>query len=128
MDNTEFVAAAVAVQAAWTQAFVARDLAALSSLYTPAVQFWGSTAELYLSREGVMEYFIKLPLSYKRSVFSPPNVLAIGPDAFCASGNVVFVREDNEGPVDLPFRMTQVFTRQSGEWKIALHHASPVPP
>ena len=128
MDNTELVAAAVAVQAAWTQAFVSRNLVALSNLYTPAVQFWGSTADLYLSREGVVEYFVKLPSSYKRSIFSLPEVLALGPDAFCASGNVVFVREDNEGSVNLPFRMTQVLTREAGEWRIALHHASPVPP
>ncbi|GAC1340411.1 MAG: hypothetical protein NVSMB18_10400 [Acetobacteraceae bacterium] len=127
MNDTDLVATAVAAQAAWTQAFAVRDLTALTGLYAPECQFWGSTAALYLSRDGVKEYFTTLPPSYKRSVFSRPDVLAIGPAAFCASGEVVFVRESDGRSEDLPFRMTQIFVRQAGDWKIALHHASPVP-
>ncbi len=127
MDDATRLAVAVAAQAAWTAAFAARDVAALADLYAPRVQFWGSTATLYLSREGVAAYFVALPPGYRRSIFAPPDVLAIGPDAFSASGTVIFVREDAEGEVELAFRMTQVFARAGGRWTIVVHHASAVP-
>lgn len=127
MDNAELLAIVSAIQAAWTAAFAARDAAALSRLYAAEVQFWGSTARLYRSRAGVAEYFTTLPPGFRRAVYDVPDVLALGPDTVSAFGRVTFVRAEAAGETGLPYRMTQVFTRQDGEWRISLHHASPVP-
>ncbi len=123
-----WVEAAVAVQKAWTEAFEARDLVALSGLYAEETAFYGSTAEFYATPAGVRTYFEILPLSYKRSDYAVPHVVRLGDNAMAATGEVMFYREEPDGTVtELPFRMTHVLVRQGDDWKIATHHASPRP-
>jgi uncharacterized protein (TIGR02246 family) len=127
--SEQLVEAAVAVQKAWTRAFEARDLTALSGLYAEDTAFYGSTAAFYSTPGGVKTYFEILPLSYKRSDYKVPHVVRLGDDAMAATGEVTFYREEADGTVtELPFRMTHVLVRQGGDWKIATHHASPRPP
>jgi uncharacterized protein (TIGR02246 family) len=127
--SDEWVEAAVAVQQAWTRAFEARDLCALSALYAEETAFYGSTAALYTTPAGVRTYFEILPLSYKRSDYAVPYVVWLGEDAMAATGEVTFYREETDGTMTaLPFRMTHVLVRRDGGWKIATHHASPRPP
>jgi uncharacterized protein (TIGR02246 family) len=127
--SEQLVEAAVAVQKAWTRAFEARDLTALSGLYAEDTAFYGSTAAFYSTPAGVRTYFEILPLSYKRSDYKVPHVVRLGEDAMAATGEVTFYREEADGTVtELPFRMTHVLVRQGGDWKIATHHASPRPP
>jgi uncharacterized protein (TIGR02246 family) len=127
--SEQLVEVAVAVQKAWTRAFEARDLTALSGLYAEDTAFYGSTAAFYSTPAGVRTYFEILPLSYKRSDYKVPHVVRLGEDAMAATGEVTFYREEADGTVtELPFRMTHVLVRQGGDWKIATHHASPRPP
>jgi uncharacterized protein (TIGR02246 family) len=124
----EWVDAAVALQQAWTRAFEARDLVALSGLYAEETQFYGSTATFYTSPAGVRTYFEILPPSYKRSKYAVPHIVRLSDDAMAATGEVMFYREEADGTVtELPFRMTHVLVRQGDDWKIATHHASPRP-
>ncbi|MBW4025046.1 MAG: nuclear transport factor 2 family protein [Proteobacteria bacterium] len=126
--SDDWVQAAVAVQKAWTRAFEARDLAALSGLYTDDTAFYGSTATFYSTPEGVRAYFEILPPSYKRSDYAVPHVVRLGDNAMAATGEVTFYREEDDGSTtELPFRMTHVLVRRDGAWKIATHHASPRP-
>jgi len=127
--NEQLLEAAVAVQKAWTRAFEARDLTALSGLYAEDTAFYGSTAEFYSTPAGVRTYFEILPLSYKRSDYKVPHVVRLGDNTMAATGEVTFYREESDGTVtELPFRMTHVLVRQGVDWKIATHHASPRPP
>jgi uncharacterized protein (TIGR02246 family) len=121
------LAAAMAVQAEWSDAFEKRDVDRLIGLYAPQTAFWGSTNELHTDPEGVRSYFVDLPSTYKRSHYEVPHVLRLGPDVLAASGYVVFVREVDGKDVQLPYRMTHVLVRRAGAWKIATHHASPQP-
>ena len=124
----EWVDEAVAVQQAWTRAFEARDLKALSALYTEETAFYGSTTTFYTTPDGVRTYFELLPPSYKRSAYEVPHVVPLGDDAMAATGEVTFYREEADGTVTaLPFRMTHVLVRRGTVWKIATHHASPRP-
>ncbi len=124
----DWVEAAVALQRAWTEAFQARDLAALSALYAGETAFYGSTAEFYTTPSGVRTYFEILPLSYKRSDYAVPHVVRLGDAAMAATGEVTFYREEPDGTMTpLPFRMTHVLVKQGADWKIATHHASPRP-
>jgi ketosteroid isomerase-like protein len=126
--SDSWVEAAVAVQRAWTEAFAARDLVALSGLYAEDTAFYGSTAEFYTTPAGVRTYFEMLPLAYKRSAYAVPHVVRLGDNAMAATGEVTFYREEPDGMVTaLPFRMTHVLIRQGSDWKIATHHASPRP-
>ena len=124
---TDLHAAAVAVWTAWADAFAAADAVRLAALYAPDVQFWGSTAQLYTDAEGVRRYFLTLPPGYTEARFAEPAVLALGPDVFSASGNVVFARSVDGRVTELRYRMTQVFARCGEGWRIAVHHASPQP-
>jgi uncharacterized protein (TIGR02246 family) len=121
----EYLTVVRAVQAEWSDAFEKRDINRLVALYALKTAFWGSTNELHTDHEGVRSYFANLPPTYKRSHYEVPHVVRLGPNAFAASGNVVFIREDNGKEVQLPYRMTHVLVRREGAWKIATHHASP---
>ncbi len=124
----ELVAAAVVVQRAWKAAFEVRDLRRLGDLYAPHTAFYGSTAAFYDTPEGVRTYFELLPASYKGVDYATPHVVPLGADAFAATGEVTFYRDDGGGAMTaLPFRMTHVLVRRGDGWKIATHHASPRP-
>ena len=119
------LAAVLAVQGEWADAFEKRDLDRLIALYAPQTAFWGSTNDLHTNPEGVRSYFTNLPSSYKRSQYGQPEVIRVSDDAIVASVYVNFIREIDGKDVQLPYRMTHVLVRQEGGWKIAAHHASP---
>ena len=124
---TEFHAIAVAIREAWADAFAAADYGRLAALYAPRVQFWGSTATLHTDPAGVRAYFDGLPAGYREARFGTPDVLALAPEVFTASGEVVFVRAEGGAALELLYRMTHVLVRLDAGWRIAVHHASPRP-
>ena len=102
----EMTEAAGAMARAWKAAFEARDLDALTALYAPDTAFYGSTAAFYGTPAGVRTYFELLPPTYKGADFAPPKIVRLGPDAFAATGEVTFHRDDGEGATTaLPFRI-----------------------
>ena len=56
----EYLAAAKAIKAEWSDAFEKRDLDRLVALYAPQTAFWGSTNDLHTDLEGVRSYFLDL--------------------------------------------------------------------
>lgn len=127
LTDARWVADAIAVQRAWKEAFEARDLAALSALYTDETAFYGSTAAFYTTPAGVRAYFDVLPASYTRADYAVPHIVRLGPDAMAATGEVMFYTEQDGLLTERPFRMTHVLVRADGRWRIATHHASPRP-
>ena len=124
----DLTAAVIAVQAAWSEAFEARDLDRLAGLYAEETAFYGSTAAFHSTPNGVRTYFATLPASFKRAVYAVPQIVRLCADAVAATGEVIFHREDADGSItELPFRMTHVLVHRGGAWKIATHHASPRP-
>jgi uncharacterized protein (TIGR02246 family) len=126
--NDDWTQAAVDVQKAWSQAFAARDLEALSGLYADETAFYGSTRQFYSSPAGVRTYFEILPAHFTRSDYAVPHVVRLGEGAMAATGEVMFYTEENGIETERPFRMTHVLVRRGDAWKIATHHASPRPP
>ena len=127
MPADDPVSIAEDMQRRWEAAFSVRDIDGLAALYADDVAFWGATPTLHTGGAGIRDYFTALPASYRKAEFATPHIVRLGPDAFAASGLVLFGRDGESGNVDLVFRMTQVFVRQDGGWKIAVHHASPRP-
>lgn len=123
----DLTAIAVAVQREWKDAFETRNLPRLSGLYADETAFYGSTATLYTDPAGVRTYFNVLPPSYVRADYDTPHVVALGTDALAATGEVTFYTSGPDGLTALPYRMTHVLVRSAGRWKIATHHASPMP-
>jgi uncharacterized protein (TIGR02246 family) len=127
MDETS-LDIALALQAAWADAFAQRDADALAALYAPQTAFYGSTATLHTDPNGVRSYFTTLSASFIRARFGVPHIVQLGHDAFVASGDAVFVKIIEGRETDLCYRLTHVLVRQhGGGWQIAAHHASPRP-
>ncbi len=126
--NQDWIDAAIAVQRAWKQAFEARDLERLASLYADDTAFYGSTAAFHRTPEGVRRYFAALSPAFIGVDFAVPHVVVLGPDAMAASGEVMFHTAEGGLITERPYRMTHVLRRVDGTWKIATHHASPRPP
>lgn len=115
------------VQAAWADAFAARDVARLAALYAEDAAFYGSAPGLSRGQAGVRGYFAGLSARYRRAVFGKAAVDVLAPGVIAASGPVLFEVEDGGVTARLPYRMTHVLVAQGGGWRIAVHHASPEP-
>ncbi len=102
----------------------ARDPERLAALYTEDACFYGSTTELYRGRDGVLRYFCKLPLKYKRAQFGEPALAVLGPDTVVAAGPVAFEIESDGAIKTMPYRITQVVIRRSERWLIAAHRGT----
>jgi ketosteroid isomerase-like protein len=77
--------------AKWSAAFAKLDAAALSSLYSTHVLFYGSNPTLYRGRDGVKSYFTGLPHWNARSVqFSGVSTEAAGSDVVNMAGTADF--------------------------------------
>ena len=125
MDDRQAIARSM--QEAWAHAFANKQWAALAELYTARPAFYGSTPELHTSRRSVQTYFETLPPTLSAARYSSPEITAIGPDCFAASGEVIFINRGSNGDTELAFRMTQIFVQEAGAWRIAVHHASARP-
>ena len=119
MDNPATIASQF--RQAWSVAFRARDVTALAALYTQDALFFGSTAELYRGREGVLAYFSTLQRDVALLAFEPQDVIPAGPDTIVAAGYWQF----RFGSEARPYRLTWTLVRRNGQWLIAAHHASP---
>src|SRR4051794_9094596 len=116
------------MQSRWAEAFARADVAALASLYAEDALFFGSTPELYRQSSGVRRYFETLPRGYERAAFGETHTVEIKPDLIVSAGFVTFTGERDGDRFWLPYRTSWTLVRDSGEWKIASHHASPKNP
>lgn len=111
------------LQAQWADAFNRCDWGALESLYHPEAQLFGGRPSLSEGRLGVRAYF-DLVKPGARVVFDEStSTVPHGPDLIVAAGIVDFRREDRPRP----HRLTWTLVRTAGGWRIASHHASPLP-
>src|SRR3546814_9341172 len=105
-DRSVDTEAAVAVQRAWAEAFAARDLDRLISLYADQTAFYGSTAAFYTTPEGVRTYFELLPGRFTAAEYQIPHLVQLGDDAVAATGEVTFYSTEGGKTAELPFPMT----------------------
>ena len=112
---------AARLRQAWTEAFAARDVEALASLYAGKAQFFGSTEVLHLGKAGVREYFATLRNDIELAAFEPPQVTALSPDLIVCAGYWSF----RFGGDLRAYRLTWTLVREGERWAIAAHHASP---
>lgn len=118
------MAEAAALLDRWSQLFASRDAEALAALYTDTALFLGGTPEIRRGRTGVAEYFQSL------KVLEAPQVtftdVAMQP---LAAGviDMAFVATFSFGGAAIPGRITWTLVDDGGDWRIACHHASPMP-
>ena len=114
---------ASAIIGKWSAAFNRLDAAALASLYSKNVFFFGSKSQLYRGREGVAAYFNALPRWASPTVqFTERATAQVNPDLINFAAIATFVVE--EGATPLSVKITWVIAREDGDWKIASHHVS----
>lgn len=123
----QFSDVARSMQSAWAAAFERGDWAAIAALYAPETAFYGSTPALATDPASVLSYFEGLPPTFVAARYATPHILPLGPGLFAASGAVVFVVRVEGQEQERAYRMSQVFRQTPAGWRIALHHASPVP-
>jgi uncharacterized protein (TIGR02246 family) len=112
-----------AIVGKWSAAFNRLDAAALASLYSKNVFFFGSKSQLYRGREGVAAYFNALPRWASPTVqFTDRATAQVNPDLINFAGIATFVVEDGAAPLSV--KITWVIAREDGDWKIASHHVS----
>ena len=121
-QKTEMEQAATGLRSRWAKAFAARDLEALSTLYTPDVLFFGSRPELFRGRPGVRAYFDGLAPDVRLDGFDPPDLIEIAPGVFGTAGFWRF----HFGPEARRYRLTWVVVARDGGWLLAQHHAARV--
>lgn len=110
-----------ALQEAWAQAFAARDIGAMTSLYCDDALFFGSTAVLYRGRGGVRAYFATLRKDIVLEGFEHFESSMRRHDLIIAAGYWRF----RFGAEVRPYRLTWTLLHEDGAWRIAAHHASP---
>ncbi|OAF15088.1 nuclear transport factor 2 family protein [Bradyrhizobium neotropicale] len=116
-------AIASAIIAKWCAGFARLDAAALSSLYSKNVFFFGSNPNLYRGRDGVADYFNGLPRwRSPTAAFSEVRAGQAGPGIINMVATVSFDLA-GERP-ELIVKMSWVIVREDGDWKIVNHHAS----
>jgi ketosteroid isomerase-like protein len=115
MDAAEYVLTK------WADYFEARNFKSLVELYADGAIFFGSTPELRIGREEILEYFLKMP-----------NI----PGVKVKFGNIVSRNIDPKiivlacssqvsvGGRKLCGRFTQTITQNGDEWRIVSHHAT----
>lgn len=118
---------AAASLAKWAEAFAKLDGDGVAALYATDALFYGSSPPLYRGVEGVKAYFKALPPATSAKVeFSDLTVTPVGADIINLAGVASFTI--NNAPTPRVYRLTQVFVRDGGTWKILSHHVSPKAP
>lgn len=111
----------------WADAFAKLDGDAIAALYAKDALFFGSAPPLYKGVDGVKAYFKALPpVSAAKVEFSDLTVAPVGSDVINLAATASFTI--NNAPTPRVLRLTQVFVREGGTWKILSHHASPKAP
>ncbi|MEO8298679.1 MAG: SgcJ/EcaC family oxidoreductase [Burkholderiales bacterium] len=115
---------ALAVLDHWREAYATGEPQAMAALYAEDCLHYGGRPCVYVGTAGVLEYFATLA-ARRHCAVRFDNVLArrLGPGAVHLACIAVFTVDD----VTRPMRLTQTLTLENGKWKVASHHASPVP-
>jgi uncharacterized protein (TIGR02246 family) len=114
------------IEKRWSDFSLAGDIDGLLPMFTEDVVFFGSLPQMFLGREGVRKYLSSVSMSAARAVtFFDRQVRVLTPDVFTTSSLVFFDLELEGKMVRWRFGITWTVIRREGDWKIALHHASP---
>ena len=106
------------------KAFGERDVEGLVDLYAEECFLFGSKPALSSGRSGVRAYFGALPDEFRGAEFGAQSARKLGPTVIVSAGFVAFSIVD---AASLAYRISLTFVQADGDWKIASHHASPVP-
>ncbi len=110
-----------ALLTAWIDAFNAHDLDRHMALYTEDAVLFGAVDELQVGRVAIRAYFAGRGPEVRVSAYPMPLVREIAQDVVATAGHVDFA----DGTEPMPYRMTWVLSRESGNWRIRQHHGSP---
>jgi ketosteroid isomerase-like protein len=116
------------LQLKWTLFFNQRDIDGLASLYSRESCLFGGKPDLYVAVSGIHSYFSALPPFGLRAEFGDSTVVKLSTTVINSAGFVTFGKAQ-PAPSDAPmrYRITLALIEEDGAWKIACHHASPVP-
>ena len=116
------------LQLQWVRSFNARDIEGLVSLYSREACLFGGKPELSFALSGVCAYFSALPPFGLRAEFGENTVVKLSATVINSAGFVTFARaEPTSSEIPVRYRLTLTLLEEDGIWKIACHHASPVP-
>lgn len=114
------------IEKRWSARSLAGDIDGLLPMFTEDSIFFGSLPQMFIGREGIRDYLTQANMSAARGVkFFNRQVRVLTPDVFTTSSFVFFDLELEGKPVRWRFGITWTVIRRDGDWKIALHHASP---
>lgn len=113
-----------ALQRRWMKAFGERDFEALVDLYAEDCFLFGGKPALSSGRAAVRAYFAGLPDEVLHAEFGAQSVRILGSTVIVSAGFVDFSIVD---AAPLAYRISLTIAQANGDWKIASHHASPVP-
>jgi uncharacterized protein (TIGR02246 family) len=120
---------AQAVADKFIAAFVAGDLEATASLYSPDAMFWGTVSpELGTSADILRKYFAdnyaaRANVPLKSASITESSALVLSDDTVVVAG-----RWQTERPNALSLlRFTMVMHKKGGQWRIVHLHSSPRP-
>jgi uncharacterized protein (TIGR02246 family) len=107
----------------WSAAFNRLDAAALASLYSKDVFFFGSKSSLYRGHDGVAAYFNALPRWRSPTVqFTDRATAQVNSDLINFAAIASFAVGENDPPLSV--KISWVIAREDGDWKIVSHHVS----
>lgn len=124
---TDQETAAHALLDQWIDAVGRRDVAAVSALYHPQAQFWGTLAShLREDPAGVADYFRHFLARHRMDASIGQLHLRGQGDLVLAAGHYRFIWQDDRDsePVKARARFTFVLGRADGQWRILQHHSS----
>jgi uncharacterized protein (TIGR02246 family) len=110
-----------ALLAHWITAFNSYDLDVHMELYAEDAVLFGSVDELQVGRAGIRSYFGARPPGVRVISYPMPHVALLSEDVAATAGHVDFAVGDRP----MPYRMTWVLIKRSGNWRIVQHHGSP---
>ncbi len=114
---------------AWVQAFNARDLDRICSLYADDAVLWGTfSPHLIDSPAGVRAYFVRAfePALQASAELQAFRLQPLGPVVVASGGYGLWAALGGQRR-RLPARFTMVLRAAGGTWQIATHHSSQVP-
>ena len=113
----------------WVDAFNAKDLSRICSLYATDAVLWGTfSPSLIASPQGIREYFVRAfePAMHASAELQAFQLQPFGSIAV-ASGAYLLRATLAGQPRPLPARFTMVLDRSHGAWRIVTHHSSLTP-
>lgn len=115
--------------ARWNDALRTLDPETVAALYTEDTSFLPTLSpDFKHGQEGATTYFVHFLEKNPEGTIVNETVRPIGGDAYLHSGFYDFEVNDGSGDRTVAHaRFTYLWTRESGDWKIAHHHSSLVP-